>query len=160
MKLKDLIQSTNWLSIKLTLLELYPDIKSVIEEYKNIYKKIKLMESKSYKMEIVLTECEDNYDNETTTYIDVFGRKTDEIKSESYALEFTKWNKWLGMELANETINNFTKLEIIAHCLYEMTFIDYDENKIQEQLYNINNIANEHKNLTDQEKKDKNISLE
>ncbi|TXK73345.1 DUF6557 family protein [Mesonia sp. HuA40] len=160
MLLNDLINSTHWFSVEMTILKLYPEIKNVIEEYKKVFEKIKLMYPEPCEMEIVLTECEDNYDEEMTTYVDVSGRKLNEVESQSYALEFTEWKKWLGMKIANETVEKFTELEIISHCLYEMTFVDYEEDEIQEQFNSIKKIASEYKNLTEEERKDKTISFE
>ena len=96
-------------------------------------------------------------------YVDVSGRKTipePDIITNSYALEFTEWKEWLGMELANETVKNFSQLEIIAHCLYEMTFVDYDEEEIQKQFCQIKNTMEEYKSLSEEEKKRNTISLE
>lgn len=64
------------------------------------------------------------------------------------------------MGIAPETTRYFTDLEIIAHCLYEMTFVGYDETEIKEQLDAINDRAQEYKNLTEEEKKEQTISLE
>jgi len=81
-------------------------------------------------MNIVFTECDCDMDEESEikTYVDVSGRKKEKDKNsmtDSYAIEFVEWKKWLGMDLENETMNNFNELEIIAHCLYEMTFYGY-----------------------------------
>jgi hypothetical protein len=64
------------------------------------------------------------------------------------------------MDLAAETTKNFSDLEIITHCLYEMTFIDYYEESIQEQFKSLNDTAEEYRKLTDEEKKQKTISLD
>ncbi|MCS6796219.1 MAG: hypothetical protein NZ516_09690 [Raineya sp.] len=72
-------------------------------------------------------EIVEEYKDEEETYIDVSGRVKNAQSIENYGLEFTKWDKWLGMDLASETIENFSDLEIIAYCLYEMTFLGYDE---------------------------------
>lgn len=52
MKLKDLIKSNNWLSVELTLLQLYPDQKGIIDEYRNVFEKLKFLESEEYEDEI------------------------------------------------------------------------------------------------------------
>lgn len=165
MKLNDLIKSNSWLSVEMTLLRLYPDQLNMIDEYRNVYEKLKFMQPEESDMNIVLTEYDSDVkdESEIKTYVDVSGRKNEkEINSitDSYALEFVEWNKWLGMELATETIRNFNELEIISHCLYEMTFIDYEEKEIKEQLDMINKRVEEYKELTEEEKKIKTISLE
>lgn len=39
-----------------------------------------------------------------------------------FALKETPWEQWLGMEITLETIQNFSATNIVAHCLYEMTW--------------------------------------
>lgn len=150
----------------MTLLSLYPDQQDLIEEYKRVYESLQVLEPLNSELLIVLTEYERERmeENETSsTYVDVSGRKLfPEINSnsESYAIEFVKWEKWLGMELASETIANFSELEIISHCLYEMTFCGYEQEEIQEQFDSINKIVDDYKNLTKEEKMEQTISLE
>ena len=55
------------------------------------------------------------------------------------------------MDLAPETTEKFSDLDIIAHCLYEMTFIGYNEEEISEQFETINERVEEYKNLTKEE---------
>ena len=165
MKLNDLIKSNSWLSVEMTLLRLYPEQINMIDEYRNVYEKLKFMQPEEDDMNIVLTEyeCDIDEESEIKTYVDVSGRKKEkEINSitDSYALEFVEWKKWLGMDLATETIENFNELEIISHCLYEMTFIDYEEEDIKEQFDMINKRVEEYKELTEEEKKLKTITLE
>ena len=167
MKFKDLIKSHNWLSIEMTLLHLYPDQEKIIDEYKSVFENLQIMESENDEMLIVLTEYESDKDEENeskSTYVDVSGRKlkqeTNNSFTDSYAIEFVKWEKWLGMNLAPETLDNFNELEIIAHCLFEMTFCGYEQEEIQEQIDSINKIIDDYKNLTGEEKQEQTISLE
>jgi hypothetical protein len=166
MKLYELIKSNNWLSVELTLLKLYPDQDKMLDEYRSVYEKLKITEPADYEeLEIILTEynCDPNFASDKETYVDVSGQKkipdTDEITN-GYAIEFLEWDKWLAMELAAETTKNFSDLEIIAHCLYEMTFVDYGEEAIQEKLKSFTDTVEEYKKLTDEEKKQKTLSLE
>lgn len=166
MKLYELIKSNNWLSVQLTLLSLYPDQDSMLDEYRNVYEKLKITEPEDQdELEIILTEYESdpNFESDEETYIDVSGQKKipdSNAITNGYALEFLEWNKWLGMDIAKVTTKKFSDLEIIAHCLYEMTFVDYDEKSIQQQLKSINDSVEEYKKLSDEEKKQKTISLD
>lgn len=165
MKLKDIIKSYNWLSVELTLLRLYPDQETMIDDYRNVFEKLKFLEPEDYNMSIVLTEndCDSDVESEERTFVDVSGRKIEKDPNsitDSYAIEFVEWKKWLGMDLAPETTKIFSDLEIIAYCLYEMTFIDYNEEEIKEQFDKINDRVEEYKNLTKEEKKEKTITLD
>lgn len=166
MKLSELIKSYNWLSVELTLLKLYPDHNQMLDEYRKVYEKLKVTEPADYdELEIILTEYDSDpdFDSDKETYVDVLGQKKNSDPndiSNSYAIEFLEWDKWLGMDLALQTTKNFSDLEIIAHCLYEMTFIDYDEDVIQQQLKSLTDTVEEYKKLTDEERKQKTISFE
>jgi hypothetical protein len=48
-----------------------------------------------------------------------------------WALDFVPWNKWLGSEVDAISLVGFGKAEIAAHCLWEMTFYGYTEEKIR-----------------------------
>jgi hypothetical protein len=166
MKFKDLIKSHSWLSIEMTLLNLYPDQKEMVDGYKSVFESLQIMEPVNNEMLIVLTEYECDIAEENdpkSTYVDVSGRKsvpdTTSIAG-GYAIEFVKWEKWLGMVLAPETLENFGELEIIAHCLFEMTFCGYEQEEIQEQFDSINRSIDDYKNLSSVEKENQTISLE
>ncbi len=54
------------------------------------------------------------------------------------------------MTISEDTLRQFSELEIISHCLYEMTFFGFSERKIQtfqkkldEQSQKINNMSPE-----------------
>lgn len=166
MKLHDLIKSYEWLSVELTLLRLYPDQEKMLDDYKKVFEKLKITEPTEYdELEIILTkhDCDLYLESEDEGYVDVSGQKKESDQNSitsSYAIEFLEWNKWLGMNLAKETTKNFSDLEIIAHCLYEMTFIDYDEEAIQQQFKSLNDKAEEYKNLKNKEKEQKTITLD
>ncbi|QTE23866.1 DUF6557 family protein [Polaribacter cellanae] len=161
---RDLLHQTEWLSIEYTLLELYPDIKEDMEAHRTAYEKIKRLEANNIDMEIVLDEIkddfEDDFEDELTTYFDVSGKKNDKKDSQSYALEFMPWQDWLGMRISQDSLRNFNELEIVAHCLYEMTFIDFDDEEIANEKNKLNNIIDNFQNLSEEEKQDKTISIE
>ena len=138
----------------------------MLDEYRKVFEKLQTTEPAEYdELEIILTEydCDLNFENEKETYVDVSGQKKipdpDSITI-GYAIEFLGWDKWLGMYLAPETLNKFSELEIIAHCLFEMTFVDYEEEAIQQKFKSISDTVEEYKKLTDEEKNQKTISLE
>ena len=161
MILKKVIESNNWLSVEMTLIKLYPNQIELINDYRNVFEKLQYLKAETNDMLIVLTEYledfEENSDVENT-YVDVSGRKLvieENSFSNSYAIEFVKWEKWLGMELAPETLENFNELEIISHCLFEMTFFGYEEEEIQEQFESINDKIEDYKAFSENEKKKK-----
>jgi hypothetical protein len=157
MKLIDLIKTNNWLSLQNTFLNLYPDEETLIDEYKNVFEKLQSLEFIDMDLEIVITKIGD----ETDFYFDVAGYEINlGSSSDTYSLASTKWNKWLGMDISTNTLNEFNELEIISHCLYEMTFFAFDEDEIQEYLASLEKSMEEYKELSDEEKKAQTLTLD
>lgn len=161
MILKELINTNQWLSVEFTLLSLYPDQEDSIDLYKEVYEKLRLIEPITGDMSIVLTHY-DEEEEPDDNYVQVSGKKYNELekKIEHYAIEFSPWNEWLGMEIEEETLASFNELEIISHCLFEMTFVSFDEEEIQDEFNALKKRADEFENMTDEEKKASTRSLD
>jgi hypothetical protein len=161
MTFKKLIQSNSWLSIETILLELYPDEEKNISGYQDVFEKLLYMNAEDSAIEIVVAQQKDDFDGEE--YVDVSGNykhpKNEEEKF-SQAIEFTAWSKWLGMDISEESLLHFSELEIISHCLYEMTFVGFEEEEIQEEFNTIENSIEDYKNMTNEEKDANTTSLE
>jgi len=156
MKLSELIKNNSWLSVELVFLQLYPDEKNRISAYEKVFDSLKFFDSTDTEISIVISWVKDDFDNQE--YVDVSGceRSDTQLPDElihSLALEFTSWDKWLGMDVDEKTLQDFTELEIISHCLYEMTFISFDQEIIQEEIDKLEKLADEIRNMSEEEKK-------
>jgi len=60
----------------------------------------------------------------------VYGSNEEDNKT--YALDFTPWSEWLGMEIDGTVLRKLEPHEIVAHCLWEMTFYSFDEEETQQ----------------------------
>ncbi len=80
-------------------------------------------------------------DDEFGGYWDVSAQDLEDL--EFYAIEFRPWEDWLGMEIDPETLKTISSLDIICHCLWEMTFIGYEQDEIQKQWQEILRTKNE-----------------
>ncbi|RLD44046.1 MAG: hypothetical protein DRI89_03750 [Bacteroidetes bacterium] len=163
MKFTDLIKTNSWLSIEMVLIQLYPGEKKSVSAYEQVFNDLKLMEPVAGDVSIVLSNENDDFDN--SSYVDVSGRENNPKENpneltDSLAIEFTPWNEWLGMDIEKNILQDFTELEIIVHCLYEMTFMGFDEEEIQAEMDKLNSISDEYKNMSDEEKKENTISLD
>lgn len=161
MNFKSLLQNHSFLSIEAVLFNLYPEEEKNSSGYRAVYEKLLLMPATASQMSIVVKNCKDDFDGEE--YVDVSGihqHPQSEEENYSYAIEFTPWKEWLGMEVHPDSIAHFTELEIIAHCLHEMTFVGFEEKDIQEELQRIDQISEDYNNMTDEEKKANTTTLE
>ena len=64
------------------------------------------------------------------------------------------------MEISQESFIHFSELEIISHCLYEMTFMGFEEEEIRDELNSIESTVENYKNMTDEEKDANTTSLD
>ncbi len=158
---KQLVQTNAWLSIASILLELYPDEENNMEGYETVFEKLLMMNPEETDMTIVISNEKDNFDGEK--YVNVSGtynRPKNEDEKFSQAIEFTPWNLWLGMEISKVSLDDFSGLEIIAHCLYEMTFVGFAEEDIQEDLNSLKKTVEDYKMMTEEEKQNNTTSLD
>lgn len=142
MLFKEIIKKYKWEDIQKEFLKLYPDQKKNIKGYKkvfNVLQKIKPQKS-NVKIELDLSKEKEN----RKPYVRVGGIERKEFPIEkdswikdwrrSYAIEFQPWSKWLGMEIDAVTEYQFSELEIIVHCLWEMTYCGFQEKEVQGYL--------------------------
>ena len=160
MKFYEIIRSNNWLTIELTFLKLFPDQKESIENYRLVYEALKFLQPLETDIEIVLYPYYD--DDGLLSVVDVSGRNLHPNPKDitiGVAIEFTSWNKWLGMSIAPLTVREFSEPEIICHCLNEMTYAGIEEEEIQTEFSKLKFIVDEYKALTPEEKAGQTISL-
>jgi hypothetical protein len=72
-------------------------------------------------------------------YVDVSAFNPDE-NNQHYAIELRPWCEWLAMKVDEVSLATFKCDEIVAHCLYEMTCISFDEEEIKnfaKELFNM-----------------------
>ena len=75
-----------------------------------------------------------------------------------FPIYFDPWAEWLGMSINAETLKTFSELEIVSHCLFEMTFEGFDEVTIKESADNLNKVSDEFKKMTPEERERNSIS--
>ncbi|RED97880.1 DUF6557 family protein [Marinoscillum furvescens] len=161
MTLKDLINNHDFLSVKSELARLYTDEQEQLDAYGDVFSQLRVMPEALSDITIRLTEIID----EDESYINVDGYYTDGTVDElsgndALALDFTPWSQWLGMKIDTCALRDFTELEIIAHCLYEMTFISFDQEEIQSKWDELKRTVDEYEKMLPEERQANTISLE
>lgn len=164
MKFGDLIKNNSWLSVELVFTQLYPDQETFISDYEKVFNELKILKPVDSEISIIVSNEIDEYDNEK--YINVSGYDNSKTSSsnneltDSLALEFTSWNEWLGMDIDQDSLKNFSHLELICHCLHEMTFMGFSQEEIKNELNQIRKTADDIKHMTEAEKKENFITLD
>lgn len=151
MTLKDLINNHSFLSIASELTRLYPDEQGQIEAYRDVFNQLHLMPAEPSDITIRLTEITD----EDYIVVDGYftdGRVDEQSGNDALALDFTPWNQWLAMKIDPKAFEELTELEITAHCLYEMTFVSFDQEEIQSKFEDLKRIVNEYDKMSPEER--------
>jgi len=177
MKLGELIDELNWDEVQEALLRNYEDAEKSIVGYEQVFFHLKGMDPVKSDMTIhvVLVDEKEFLPAEIADepYWTVYGtngrlnKESEDYENfkdntseewanseQTFAIEFTPWNKWLGMEVAEETANNIKlmRADIVAYCLWEMTFCGFEEEEIQNKSNEIKEAVNEIKNASPEER--------
>ena len=184
MKLKNLIKNTTCREVRQSLLKAYTDTNKSIDGYESVFKELlelspkKILNNKN--MRIVLKKVHEKLDDPTMgteNYIDVCGkdgsivndhlpkgmkRKKDKFgySEQKFALELIPWEEWLNMKIDNQTLSEYSANDIIAHCIWEMTFFGFDQATIKAQKEEIDRRVKELDNMSEEEKNEKLIPME
>lgn len=165
MILKEILKGINWLHVQMELIDQYSEEEENIKDYEKVFRLIELMDVIESELVLFISEEVDPISDEK--YIDVSGVKEEGLEkidsqgsNQSYALEYIPWEEWLGMKIAKATLENFSNLEIIAHCLYEMTFVSFDQDEIKKSFDELNKQIEDYKSLSEEEKSAKTITLD
>lgn len=130
--LKDIVGACAFKKVKEALLELYPDQKKSIKGYKYVFKTLKRMRP-GYSKEGMVIDIE-RVGRGRNAYFSVSGVCTQKGIKQSYGIEYTPWSEWLGCEVDRKGLKKMTKEEIAAHCLWEMTFAGFTQERIRRRI--------------------------
>lgn len=150
MTFKELIQKNTWETLATPFLEIYPEAEENMQGYKMVFEKLKTMNPKETNMWLVLKKETSGEE----TYVDVAGlHKHPKTEEEKYAqgIEFLSWYNWLDLDIQKETLQTFSEQEILVHCLYEMTYVGFSEEQIQERVKKINQNREEEEPMTEED---------
>jgi len=141
MNLKEIIKSTKWDAVRKAFLRNYPDQLKSIDGYEMVYKKLKSKTPTISNMELFCCRGEPilKGDKPFHEVYGIDGTKREDGELERFSLSFTSWSKWLGSSLSESTLSNYTKEEIIAHCLFDMTFYGFFESKMKSARQELDN---------------------
>lgn len=113
--------------------------KASAEGYRRVYQK--LMTQKGIRSDYMIEVEKDDSLGEEGLF--VHGIDT---SNRTWAMEFVPWSEWLTMNISQTTLDKLTDAEIVAGCLFEMTWAGFDEDEVQGEWQEIKNRFVEMKN--------------
>lgn len=178
MKLAEVIEKASWAETKACLLWNYSDVEKSMAGYERVFRKLRKLQPTSTSMRIFIRKTfREGLDDEPFTEVvgkdGTLNKESEDFrylnKSEDseyanseveYTLEFHPWEEWLGMEIDSATHQKYAYPEILANCLWEMTFMGCDQDTIREEKQELERRADELKNMTEEERKENLIPLQ
>lgn len=100
---------------------------------------------KRHKLDDLFIEVKKVTEDDETEWLNVSGINIAKKDNISYGIEFEPWDEWVSMYITQETLDSLSKEEIVAACLYEMTFFGFTENKVQNEKNRLINAVEEAK---------------
>ena len=148
---RHLIKKYSFKDITDRFVELYTEQVDSLEGYEHTYNS--LLKKKKYKrtdMEICINFVIDQHDVERGGYWDVCGKDLNQInkKGNRWALDFCNHSEWLNFEISKKLLLNMKEVDIICHCLWEMTFMGFDEKDIRKEKRKLDKLCKEAKDST------------
>ena len=147
MKFKELLSKHEWDDIELVLVKLYPDQEKNLAGYRQVFETLRTIQPVETKMRLAIEDVLDEFTGEY--YASVSGKDGTLMKDlvppvpmdeeagnreVSYGIELTDSAEWLYMEIEPETLSKYTEVDIIGHCLWEMTFFGYGQEDIKKTV--------------------------
>ena len=128
--LYDLIREVNFEDVFSRVCYYYPSQCDSKDGYEMAFNELLGKKQKKHRIDdlfinVEIVEDEDEY------YLDVTGVNTK--SGVHYGIELSKWTDWLTMFITKETLDRLSKEDIVAGCLYELTFFGFTENKVLER---------------------------
>lgn len=178
MKLSELLAALTWADVKAALLWHYPATQEGMEDYRQVFSRLREMDKVASPMRIVLHQVS-REGREEKPRTDVTGRDgtlNRELKDfqylaqpvdpayanaeVSYSLVYTPWEQWLGMDIDLQTLQDYTAAQVAAHCLWEMTFYGYEESQVQAERDELQRRVDALEAMTEKERKERLIPWE
>ena len=111
----------------------YPDQKSSELDYREVFNKLRYMTPHKHNLTDLFIHVSLCKEDDGTEWVACDGRDIVRKKGINYGIEFEPWNNWVSMFITQESLDNFSYEDIVAACLYEMTFFGFEEQQIKDK---------------------------
>ena len=101
--------------------------------YESVFNKLILMSPKRHKLDDLFIEVRIVKETDDNDWLNVSGVKVLGKSTTKYGIEFEPWRDWISSFITQETLDSLEKEDIVAACLYEMTFFGFEEQRVQDE---------------------------
>lgn len=130
MLLKSLLEEVNYTDVEVSLLALsLNDTKNIKDgKYKAIFYTLKQLHTILTDIDIILSEDINDLQLCSNFKYHVTGKTS---ANELLFIQGVPWSEWLGMNISSSLESKFSSSEIVAICLYNLSYFGYSEEEIQ-----------------------------
>ena len=157
--LDDLVRSVPGVEVEAALLDAYPHEAAHVRRFRSVYERLLASRPVPSRLVLRLEWCEDEHERWLSVYGED-GTLRDDGEPEGFALELMAWAEWLGIAVPEELRRGFRDVEIVAHCLSEMTTVAFEEGAVQAQRREIERRARRWEEMTPEEREEHSIPWE
>ncbi|AOQ24638.1 hypothetical protein MTAT_19830 [Moorella thermoacetica] len=124
---QELFKSVEWDRVAASLVALYPEEKPNLEGYAQVYHRM-LSIVPEPNVDGTAVFIEPFVDCDGNTYHDVAGVTPG--CACSFALDFCSFARWASFFVDAKVFDNYSSQDAVAHILYEMTYVSFDDEEI------------------------------
>lgn len=142
MTLKNMLKMTTVDAVLEELLIAYPECQSDKNKYKSVIEYVMKTPEVPFEEFIISIELIDPSEDEAyedeideAAYLSISGCSAKEDLH--FALGFTRWEEWANAKIVLQEELEIKQEELIAICIYEMTFYGFDQDEIASELAEI-----------------------
>ena len=106
---KDVVRACIFKDVEESLLRLYPDQKKAINKYKYVFQTLRFLRPR-YNNKGMIIDIR-KVGRGKNAYFSVSGVYAQRSRKQLYAIEFTPWSEWLGLEIGNQVLKKIPQKE-------------------------------------------------
>jgi len=125
MTFKELLSQSDWKEVWITLSGLFPEYVELMDSYRTAYDELKRLKPDDGNIRLFIGR----YDPHGVIPFYVLGFEDDCPKGVS--LKFSLWEKWLGASVDESILSQYQQAEVVAICLYDMTWSGFSSEEVQ-----------------------------
>lgn len=135
-RLATILQEVTFEDVFKCLIRYFTDQEVNKDAYLSVFNTLLEKKPKKHNLDdlfICVEKSKDDFSNDDREYLNTYGINVINHTNIRYGLEFCEWIDWISMFITKETLKTLSKEEIVASCLYEMTFFGFCEEKVKDE---------------------------
>ena len=142
-RLADLLKEVSFDPVFYKLCHWFNDQEGSRNGYESVFNKLILMNPKKHRLDDLFIEIHIVKEDDGSEWLNVSGVSVLGSDTTSYGIEFNPWRDWVSSFITQKTLDTLDKEDIVAACLYEMTFFGFEEQRVQDEKNKIFNSIEE-----------------